>query len=107
MMDETKWMYILIEDDDFLEKYNTVWDKATADIKKEFDSEPAYNKTFLKTKIKSRCDEVTGFQIKKIPKVDSNHNSLAALSLDSPLKKDENCYPQVFLKECKDIEKKM
>ena len=43
MMDETKWMYILIEDDDFLEKYNTVWDKATADIKKEFDSEPAYN----------------------------------------------------------------
>ena len=61
MMDETKWMYILIEDDDFLEKYNTVWDKATADIKKEFDSEPAYNKTFLKTKIKSRCDEVTGF----------------------------------------------
>ena len=61
MMDETKWMYILIEDDDFLEKYNTVRDKATADIKKEFDSEPAYNKTFLKTKIKSRCDEVTGF----------------------------------------------
>ena len=61
MMDETKWVYILIEDDDFLEKYNTVRDKATADIKKEFDSEPAYNKTFLKTKIKSRCDEVTGF----------------------------------------------
>ena len=41
-----------IEDDDLLEKYNTIWDKVTADIKKEFDSEPVYNKEFLKTKIK-------------------------------------------------------
>ena len=38
----TKWMYFLIEDDDLLEKYNTIWDKVSADIKKEFDSEPIY-----------------------------------------------------------------
>ena len=37
----TKWMYLLIEDNDLLEKYNTIWDKVSADIKKEFDSEPA------------------------------------------------------------------
>ena len=30
----TKWIYFLIEDDDLLEKYNTVWDKVIADIKK-------------------------------------------------------------------------
>ena len=24
---KTKWMYFLTEDDDFLEKYNTIWDK--------------------------------------------------------------------------------
>ena len=48
---QTKWMYFLIEDDDLLEKYNTIWDKASADIKKEFDSEPVYDKGFLKTKI--------------------------------------------------------
>ena len=29
---------ILIEDDDLLEKYNTIWDKVSADIKKVFDS---------------------------------------------------------------------
>ena len=40
----TKWMYFLIEDDDLLEKYNAIWDKFSADIKKEFDSEPVYNK---------------------------------------------------------------
>ena len=47
----------LIEDDDLLEKYNTVWDRVSADVKKEFDSEPVYNKEFLKTKIKSHGDE--------------------------------------------------
>ena len=30
----TKWMQFLIEDDDYLEKYNTIWDKFSADIKK-------------------------------------------------------------------------
>ena len=34
---QAKLMYFLIEDDDLLEKYNTVWGKVSADIKKEFD----------------------------------------------------------------------
>ena len=29
---QTNWMYFLIKDDDLLEKYNTVWDKVSADI---------------------------------------------------------------------------
>ena len=53
---QTKWMYFLIEDDDLLEKYNTIWDKVIVDIKKEFDSKPVYNKNFLKTKRKSHDD---------------------------------------------------
>ena len=32
--EETKKMSFLIEDDDLLEKYNTIWDKVSADIKK-------------------------------------------------------------------------
>ena len=31
---QTKWMYFLIEGNDLLEKYNTIWDKVSADIKK-------------------------------------------------------------------------
>ena len=31
---QTKWMYFLIEDDKLLEKYNTIWDKISADTKK-------------------------------------------------------------------------
>ena len=55
----------LIEDGDLLVKYNTIWDKVNADIKIEFDSEPAYNKEYLKTKMKSQGDEVTDFHDKK------------------------------------------
>ena len=42
---QTKWMYFLTEDDQLLEKY-TIWNKVSADIKKEFDSETVYNNFF-------------------------------------------------------------
>ena len=39
----------------------------------ELDSEPIYDKKFLKTKIKFHCDEVTNFYDNKILKVGSSH----------------------------------
>ena len=61
----------------------------------------------MKTIIKSHDDEATDFSNKKIPKVESNHTCLAVISLDSALNKDDNHYPEVFLKEFKYIEKKV
>ena len=92
---------------ELLEKYNTVWDKSQRWYQKNFDSEPVCNKNYLKTKIKSHGDDFTDFYNKKIPKLDSNHTSLAVVSLDSGLKKDDKYYPQVFSKECKCIKKKV
>ena len=43
----TEWIYFLIEDNDILEKYNTIWDKISTDIKKEFGSKTAYNNFFF------------------------------------------------------------
>ena len=80
-------MYFLIEEENLLEKYNTICDKVSADIKKEFDNKE-YNKEFLKSKIKSYGDEVTDFCDKEI-KVDSNHTCLALIKLYSAVKKDE------------------
>ena len=85
----------MTEDDNLLKKYNTIWDKVSADIKKEFDSKPVYNEKFLKTKMKSYGDEVTDFYDKGIPEVGSNHTCLAVISLYSAPKKDKNCYMQV------------
>ena len=64
-MDKLNRCIFLIEDDD-LKKYNTIQDKVNADIKIEFDSEPVYNKYYLKTTIKPHGDEVTDFYDKKI-----------------------------------------
>ena len=83
-----------------LEKYNTICDQVSADIKKESDSEPVYNKNYLEAKIKSHVDEVTDFYDIKILKLDSNHTCLAVTSLNSALKKDGSYYRQVFLKKC-------
>ena len=58
-------MHFFIEDDDLVEKYNTIWDKVSADIKRKFDGKSVYNKSYLKSKIKSHDNEVTEFYDKK------------------------------------------
>ena len=77
---QIKWMYFLIEDGNLLNKYNTIWDNVNGDLKKELDSKPVCNKKFLKTKIKSCCDEVTDCYDKEIHKVDNNSNQLGFCS---------------------------
>ena len=79
-------MYFLIEDDELLEKYNTSFEKVSSHVKKEFGSEPVYNKKFLKTKIKPYGDEVTDFRDKEMPKAGSNYTCLAVTTIDSALK---------------------
>ena len=49
----TKWIHFMIEDDDLLEKDNTSWNKVSADIKKEFDSEPVFNSFFFENQNKT------------------------------------------------------
>ena len=50
-----------IRSDELLKKYKDIWNKVSNTIKNEHDSEPIYNKEFLKNKIKSYGDETTGF----------------------------------------------
>ena len=83
-----------------------LWDKVSADIKKEFDSATVYIKNFLNIKIKSHAYEVTDFHVKKILKVDSNNTCLAVIWLDSALNKDVNYYLQVFFKTVNTLTKK-
>ena len=102
--EQAKWIYFLIKDDDLSKKCKTICNKFIADIKKEFDSKPVYNKNCLKTKIKSRGDEVTDLYDKIL---DYNYTCLAVIILDTALKKDDSYYLQVFLKGCKYTEKKV
>ena len=70
----------MTKDDDLLNKYNTVWDKISTHIKKVLNSEPVYNKKFLKTKTKSYRYGATDFQDKEVPKVDSICTCLAVIT---------------------------
>ena len=45
-----------------------IWDKVSADVKKEFHRELVNNKTFLNSHIKSFVDEATNLHDKEIPK---------------------------------------
>ena len=71
--DETKYMsFILIKDDEFLEKYNEICEKFRNSTKKDFHSEPVYNEKHLKVKIKCYHGKInTSFHNNKIPKGNS------------------------------------
>ena len=62
---QTKWTYFLIENDDLLEKCKTISNRVSTSIYKKIDSEPVYNKEFLKTKIKSHGDEVNDIMLNR------------------------------------------
>ena len=46
---ETKWMYFMIEDNDFLEKHNNTlyYDNVSANFKKKLDRQPALNENIF------------------------------------------------------------
>ena len=73
-------------------------------IKKRFDSEPTYGGKYLKIIIKSYEGKTNvNFHDDKVPKEDSQYIYLSVvLILILTLK---NCYPKVFLEECKYIVK--
>ena len=47
-MDKLNGCIFLIEDDDLLEKYNTIWDKVTIDMKKNLVASLSWIKNFWK-----------------------------------------------------------
>ena len=73
-------MSFLIKDD----KNNEIWEKFYNSIKKEFESEPAYNKKYLKTEIKSYQGKInTNFHSDKIRKQCSQCICLSVIFIDS------------------------
>ena len=46
--DKSKYISLLIKDDDLFIRYNKVWDKVGNSNKKRFGSKPVYNEKYLK-----------------------------------------------------------
>ena len=78
--DETKYMCFLIK----YAKYNEIWRKVNNSIKKEFDSEAAYNEKYLKIKIESCQGKIKKhFHSDKIQKQVSQCICLSVILIDS------------------------
>ena len=77
----------MIEDKELLKRFNNIWNKTSISMKKGFDSEPIYNKKFLKTKIKSYDMRLQTFMIKFFSKISSNYTFLAVILIDFVLKR--------------------
>ena len=54
----SKYMNLLVNDKEILEKCCEIWNKIKSLIKKEFNSEPVYHDQYIKTKIKIYNDKV-------------------------------------------------
>ena len=65
-------------------------------MRKQSDSKPIWNKTYLKTKIKPYGEEPADFHDKEMSEVGCNHTFLAVTIIDFVLKKDKNYCPQVL-----------
>ena len=92
--DETKYISFLIKGDELLEKYNEIWEKVKNSIKKEFDSQPAYNEKYLKAKIKSYNGKInTNFHKNKTPKEGSQCIFLSVILINSGFRTGNNYYP--------------
>ena len=78
-----------------LKKLNTLWDKVSTDVEKEFDSIPLCYKILKKTKTKSYCHEATHFHNKDMHKAGSNNICLAVI-MNDPALQDKNYHPHVF-----------
>ena len=88
------------------EKNNEIWEKFYNSIKKEFESEPTYNKKYRKTETKSYQGKIdTNFHSDKIQKQGSQCICLSVIFIDSVYRTGKNYYPQVFLEECKYVVK--
>ena len=100
----SKYMNLLVNDKEILEKCCEIWNKIKSLIKKEFNSEPVYHDQYIKTKIKIYSDKVyANFQYNKIPKDNKYCTCLPIILLDSIFffNSDKEYYPQTFLEEFK------
>ena len=101
--ENSKYMNLLVNDKEILEKYTDIWNKIKSLIKKKLNSELVYNDKYIKTKIKIYNDKVyTNFQHNKIPKDNEYCACLSLIILDSILvNSDKEFYLQIFLEQCK------
>ena len=64
-------------------------------------SDVIYNDQYIKTKVKTFKMVKTLFDNDEIPEEKIEYECISCISVDSVLKTEKKCYPQVYLEQCK------
>ena len=97
-----KNMSYKIDDDSVYIRYNQIWNKIRELLGVKFHSEPIYDDSYIKTKVKTFSDIIkTLFSGDEIPKERIEYACIACINIDSVLKVHKKNYPQVYLEQCK------
>ena len=103
---------LMIRDLQLLKKYNKIRKKIKKLMKIDFNAKTTYGDEHIKTKIKTCKDSIiTDFYnkkaSKKVPEEKIPHKCLSVIILDSIIYAYKKYFPQVFLEECKYVQKKI
>ena len=90
--DNARKMSFLTYNNEFLERYTTIWEKISDLINKKFDSDPVYNKKCINKKIRSYNNDIkTNFhdidnKNNKLPEKNKSYKCISLILLDSIIK---------------------
>ena len=102
-----KNMSFLGEDEEIILKYNKIGKKIFKSYDFKLDSQPVYDKIYMKTKSKTYGEKAnTAFSDNEIPKEKTHYSCIPAICIDSVLNLHEKNYLQVYLEQCKYRQKK-
>ena len=97
-----KNMSFMIKDNNVLDKYNKIWNLTENKIVIKFHSEPIYDQTYIKAKVREFDGVIkTNFLGNGAPKENMHYACIAYITVDSVMKTDKKYFPQVYLEECK------
>ena len=90
---------------DWLEKYKLVWNQVEQQTSQSFTKDPVNKDRYLNSKLKTWKDRInTNFHGKDVP-YNTRCEATAILKIGSVYQQGDSYYPQVYLEECKYLER--
>ena len=85
-----KNMSFLIKDDEMWGKYEQIWDVIKNKLGIKFHSEPVYDKTYIKSKVREFDSKIeTNFWGNEVPKDNMHYTCIACITIDSVMRIDK------------------
>ena len=92
-----KNMSFLIKDDEIKEKYEQIWDVIKNNLGIKFHSEPVYDKTYIKAKVREFDSKIkTKFLGNEVPKENMHYTCNACIATDSVMRIDKKPSTSLF-----------